>query len=135
MTVTVSLKGLETFKKKLATLGEASRFEDDLKTSAHAIAISAAENLSQVTSSAASGKLQSSIDVSPGDHSLSWRIGTQLQHGAYIEFGTVNTVARPWLSPTLADEKQNILTRLRQLLRQSFTENSAPNSPQSSSGE
>jgi len=52
------------------------------------------------------GRLVSSIATEPGD--LEAKVGTGLDYGKYLEFGTSVMAARPWLFPALERNKKKI---------------------------
>jgi len=116
VTVNLTIKGLEGFKKNLPNLAQLRGFGTELDRSAQAVAATAAEILSDITSENSSGRLASSLTVTAQDGEFSRRIGTELNYAAFIEFGTVKTPPRPWLSSALALEKPAIKTRLGKLL-------------------
>jgi len=121
VTVTLAIKGLERFKKNLSNLAQLQGFDTELDLSAQDIAATAVEILSDMTSENSSGELASSLTVTSGDEDFSKRIGTELKYAAFIEFGTVKTPPRPWLSSALALEKPAIKTRLGKLLIKNAT--------------
>ncbi len=119
--LSTTIKGLERFKKTLKNLAQLQGFDAELERSAQTIAATATENLGQVISESSSGKLASSLSVTSGDQEFSKRIGTELKYAAFIEFGTVRTPPRPWLSTALVTEKSSIKNRLRELLLRNAT--------------
>jgi len=114
--VNLTISGLERFKKNLETLAQLQGFEAELEGSAQTIAATAIDNLGQVTSESSSANLASSLTVTSGDQEFSKLIGTDLKYAGFIEFGTVRTPPRPWLSTALVTEKPTIKARLGALL-------------------
>jgi HK97 gp10 family phage protein len=117
----LTISGLERFKKNLENLSQLQGFDAELEYSAQAIVATAAEILGQVTSESSSTKLASSLTVTSGDQEFSKRIGTEFKYAAFVEFGTVRTPPRPWLSTALVTEKPVIKNRLRELLLRNAT--------------
>ena len=52
------------------------------------------------------GNLERSLFVRKDGEEL--RIGTDVDYGLYLEFGTMNIRAQPWLSPAIDDLKKSI---------------------------
>ena len=121
MRMKLAVKGLEKFKSRLENLAQLQGFEAELENSAQRIAATAIENLNQMTTEKSSGKLASSLTVTSGGQEFSRRIGTDLKYAAFVEFGTVRTPPKPWLSSALATEKQTIIKRLGDLLLRDAT--------------
>ncbi len=125
MTVKITLKGFDKFKTNMTRLAQLNGFEVELDSSAQMISTAAAENLDQMVSENASGKLASSLYVTSGEQEFSRRIGTELKYAAFVEFGTLHTPPRPWLAPALEMHKDTILKRFSQVLLRNVI---APNS-------
>ena len=53
------------------------------------------------------GRLVSSINTEPTKDAVF--VGTSLEYGKYLEFGTKNMGERPWLNPALDKNKQTII--------------------------
>lgn len=53
------------------------------------------------------GRLVSSINTEPTKDAVF--VGTSLEYGKYLEFGTKDMGERPWLTPALDKNKQNII--------------------------
>lgn len=59
------------------------------------------------------GDLQRSITYEMEEDKLSAKVGTNIDYGAWLEFGTSKMAARPYLRPTLIQEQdaiKNIIT-------------------------
>jgi len=54
------------------------------------------------------GRLVQSIKFDFKDQGLTGRVGTNLNYGAWLEFGTEHTAARPWLAPAIAEASKEI---------------------------
>jgi len=125
VTVKLIVKGLERFNKNLSNLAQLSGFDAELERSAQDIAATAAQNLEQMGAEKPGGKLASSLTVKSGDQEFSKIIGTDLKYAAFIEFGTLRTPPKPWLSVALATEKPAIKIRIGDLLLTTATSNKA----------
>ena len=64
-----------------------------------------------------SGRLEESLFVEVDKAGLSARIGTDLDYGRHLEFGTSRMAARPWLFPTFERLKPRITARVASALR------------------
>ena len=59
-----------------------------------------------------SGELANSIDSAPmGD--LKRRVGSDVEHAPYVEFGTINQAAQPFLRPAIKQSKDKMLRQFR----------------------
>jgi len=130
VTVKLTVKGLERFKKNLSNLAQLQGFDSELERSARDIAATAAKNLSRMGAEKPGGKIASSLTVTTGNQEFSKIIGTNLKYAAFVEFGTVRNPPKPWLSSALATEKPVIKIRIGDLLRTTATSNTgARNNP------
>lgn len=59
-----------------------------------------------------SGRLAGSIFVRPEDGGMAASVGTNIEYGRYLEFGTKKMAARPWLFPTFERLKNEISRRI-----------------------
>ncbi len=74
------------------------------------------------------GLLVSSIYVNvekTGDQIQSVIVGTDLKYGQYLEFGTVNIEARPWLVPAFAKTKDQNFEALKAVITRLIKEQRA----------
>jgi HK97 gp10 family phage protein len=55
------------------------------------------------------GRLLGSIEVVMRDGGLAAEIGTALDYGRFLEFGTKNVEARPWLQPAWEKHRKQII--------------------------
>ena len=62
------------------------------------------------------GQLRDSVFVRTSDDGLTAEVGTDLDHGAHLEFGTQDTPARPWLLPAFEIAKPRITKRIARAL-------------------
>lgn len=58
------------------------------------------------------GRLVSSIKTDVDADRLGGAVGTNLKYGEYLEFGTKNMAARPWLHPTFRRLRRRIRRRI-----------------------
>ena len=130
MTVKLAIKGLDGFKRNLSNLAQLNGFDAELERSAQDIAATAAQNLKQMGAEKPGGKLAASLTVTSGDQEFSKIIGSGLKYAAFVEFGTLRTSPKPWLSSALAAEKPAFKIRIGDLLRTTATSNTgARNNP------
>jgi len=60
------------------------------------------------------GRLASNVRFElPSGGSMTGRVGTNIQYGAYLEFGTSRMEARPWLLPSFEKAKANVEKELK----------------------
>ena len=116
VTVKLVIKGLEGFKKNLSNLAQLKGLDAELERSAQGIAATAAQNLSRMGAEKPGGKLASSLTVKSGNQEFSKVIGSDLKYASFVEFGTLRTPPKPWLSSALATEKPVIKNRISNLL-------------------
>lgn len=55
------------------------------------------------------GRLVNSIKWEVDENALSAVVGTNLEYGTHLEFGTTKMAARPWLGPALRENQRSIL--------------------------
>ena len=123
VTVKLAIKGLERFKRNLSILAQLNGLDAELERSARDIAATAAQNLDQMGAEKPGGKLASSLTVKSGNQEFSKVIGSDLKYASFVEFGTLRTPPKPWLSSALATEKPVIKIRIGDLLRSTATSN------------
>jgi HK97 gp10 family phage protein len=58
------------------------------------------------------GNLASHITYSTSRRGLEGRVGTNVVYGKFLEFGTKNMAARPWLWPAYEARKRGVIQRL-----------------------
>lgn len=63
------------------------------------------------------GALAESVEARSDADGLGGTVGTALPHGRYLEFGTRQMAARPWLQPAFDAAKPKIRKRLRAAVR------------------
>lgn len=68
------------------------------------------------------GRLVQSIKFDFQDGGLTGRVGTNLKYGAWLEFGTKNMEARPWLSTAVAMASKEVAKIFAAALRKSTKE-------------
>jgi len=64
-----------------------------------------------------SGRLRDSIFARVSADGFSAEVGTGLDYGAQLEFGTQRMAARPWLHPAFEASKSRIRARLKKAAR------------------
>lgn len=63
------------------------------------------------------GRLVGSIEFDYDQDTNSAQVGTNLDYGAWLEFGTSTIAARPWLKPAFDKHKKEILNSFKAALR------------------
>ncbi|MEE8499523.1 MAG: HK97 gp10 family phage protein [Kiloniellales bacterium] len=66
------------------------------------------------------GALRDSLTVALAPDRLSARVGTDLDSGVHLEFGTKDTAPRPWLAPAAENVAPKIRARIEEALRQAM---------------
>lgn len=69
-----------------------------------------------------SGRLASSLFSRLGRNSLSGAVGTALDYGQHLEFGTRRMPARPWLGPAYARLRPRMIALLRSAIGNALRE-------------
>lgn len=62
------------------------------------------------------GRLQASVHTEVDLDGLGAEVGTALDYGAFLEFGTRKIAARPWLFPAFERRKKGIRARIKRAL-------------------
>jgi hypothetical protein len=110
----VSIRGLESLRRRLEARGLSRAVDDTLRREAEAIAEDAAR--------AAPGRLGQTVEVideSRGEVSV-YAVGTSHPAGRFIEHGTMHRPATPWLFPAFRARLPRVKQRLRHSLAASF---------------
>jgi HK97 gp10 family phage protein len=63
------------------------------------------------------GRLRASLNTQFSDGGMEADIGTNVHYSKYVEFGTRKMRAQPYLFPAWAEEKNNYLASIREILR------------------
>lgn len=66
------------------------------------------------------GRLRDSLFVRRGADGLSAEVGTELDYGRHLEFGTQDMPARPWLHPAFEASKGRIEAHARAAVRRAL---------------
>lgn len=66
------------------------------------------------------GTLRDSLTVALAPDRLSARVGTDLDSGAHLEFGTQAIAPRPWLAPAAENARPKIQARIEEAVRQAM---------------
>lgn len=73
-----------------------------------------------------SGRLRDSLFVRTSRDGLSAQIGTDLDYGFHLEFGTQTMPPRPWLHPAIEIAKPRIKRRIAAAVRDSLAKGARP---------
>lgn len=67
------------------------------------------------------GRLASNIiTLLPNGSSIEGQVGTNIEYGTFLEFGTSRMEARPWLMPSFEKAKNDVSKKLNQAIMQSL---------------
>ena len=117
MRLTGRLDGLEQLHRALTRIAEPSELEASLRAGAEDIRAAARAGLGDGhPPDSRTGALAASLTVEMADDGMSARIGTGLDYGWHLEFGTLTRPATPWLEPALDEARPGILARLKRWL-------------------
>ena len=72
------------------------------------------------------GRLRDSLFVRTSADGLSAEVGTDLDYGAHLEFGTQTMPARPWLHPAFEATRKRIKERIRAAARDAMAKGRRP---------
>jgi len=102
MIVQARLHGLQAFEARLRKLADPAPVDKALRDAGEMVRAEAVRRLDEErTPERSSGALAASIRVMPGSRAGTTQVGTDLDHGWFLEFGTVSAAPRPWLGPAL----------------------------------
>jgi hypothetical protein len=117
MRLTGRLDGLEQLRRALTRIAEPSELEASLKAGAEDIRAAAQAGLGDGRPpDSRTGALAASLTVEMAERGTSARIGTGLDYGWHLEFGSLGVEPKPWLEPALEEARQGILARLKRWL-------------------
>jgi hypothetical protein len=115
--LTGRLDGLQQMHRALRRIAEPSELEASLKAGAEDIRAAARAGLGDgLPPDSRTGALAASLSVEMAEGGTSARIGTGLDYGWHLEFGTLTRPATPWLEPALDEARPGILARLKRWL-------------------
>lgn len=128
--IKVEIRGLTSFSRQLKNRREILRSEsrDALLRSAESLKSAAKGNFlpdgAQGSDSRRpirrSGKLADSLSIRETGRISRVLVGTDLEYGRFLEFGTKDMPARPWLSPAVAESRAGFRARLVSALRRTI---------------
>lgn len=140
MSVTIKLEGLEEFKRALIEKGEEVRRRASAQVTESTLRVHSAA-VNRIQRGPASGRVyekyqprRSHQASAPGQppqsdtgvlaSSVQWNtsdlvgvVFTIKDYGKYLEFGTKNMAARPWLFPSLEEERPRFHAGLKEIIR------------------
>jgi hypothetical protein len=61
--------------------------------------------------------LRKSLSVIPSRSERLVRVGTNVPHGRYMEFGTKNVLPRPWVQRSINDAREGMIAAIRAAMR------------------
>jgi hypothetical protein len=114
MKMTGRLHGLEGLRRTLLRIADEASLRDAIRDSAEDVREAARANLRDgQPPDGRSGALAGSLSVEMTDSGQSAYIGTGLDYGWHLEFGSLTRPPTPWLEPALDAARPGILARLR----------------------
>lgn len=117
MKFTADITGLDDFEDLLIALAEFPGVDAELLRMGEEIRSEAIANLNDGTPpESRSGALENSVRVEQDIATHTVTVGTSLDYGAQLEFGTVNAPERPWFGPAVATVVKDIGPRFRRAL-------------------
>jgi hypothetical protein len=109
------IDGLAGFRTALDEIARAPVTEDVAAT-AEDVRERAVANLSEGAGRGnQTGALAQSLEINPGSDA-GYNVGTLLDQGWHLEFGSRTRPAAPWLAPALDDARPGLLERIRNRL-------------------
>ena len=66
------------------------------------------------------GTLVRSIQAIKSIYGDGWLVGTNIEYGKHLEFGTKNMAARPWLIPALEKHRKAVYTSIQKAIKASL---------------
>lgn len=132
--VTASLEGMDLLSKKLEAIARADMGELNTEILNFGFAIQRTAKRSIASSPVNpetgrsfpgnpphtdTGLLAASIfvDQTTEDGKVSVEVGTNVKYGPWLEFGTQNMAARPWLGPAFNQNKPDAMARIREAIK------------------
>lgn len=112
-----TIVGLERLRRKLRKIPVAVRKEASMAI---------AEGAEQIAGGARarvpvdSGELAGSIKVHLGDDGMSAVVEAAAEHAKFVEFGTRQTPARPFLLPAFEEAKPKIVAEIKEAVRRAL---------------
>ncbi len=117
MNLTIDVAGLEDFEDRLTALAELPGVDAELLRVAEDIRAQAIANLDDGTPpDSRTGTLAASLKVETDRAGQTVSIGTRLDYGAHLEFGTRNIPERPWFGPAVMAVVKDLGPRFRRVL-------------------
>jgi HK97 gp10 family phage protein len=132
MTVRVTVSGVGRLAARLDRLADQVEFAvqaavadgaDDLRREARAllnVSGSGAPSSPGEPPRRQSGRLRDSLRVEIAPGRLSAAVGSDLDYGADLEFGTQDTAPRPWLQPAAQNAAPGIKARIKDAVREAI---------------
>jgi len=120
MKMTGRLDGLDALRGALGRIAGDAELEAQVNAAAEEIREAARAGLADgQTPDSRSGALARSLTVEPAGDGKSAVIGTDLDYGWHLEFGSLARSATPWLEPALDEARPGVLSRFRSWLASS----------------
>lgn len=114
MNFNVHIDGLGAFSRALSDVATSEELRDAIKAASDGLHDAAIARLHDGSApESASGALAASLTVDIAEDGMSASVGTPLDYGWQLEFGSLSRPATPWLEPAFRDAQPGMLARLR----------------------
>ena len=112
MKLTGRINGLASLNARLSAMTDDALFTPDLQDAAKDIRERALARLADgVPPDSRSGALAQSLTVQPAADG-SYIVGTPLDYGWHLEFGSLDRAAAPWLAPAAEAARPGLIARI-----------------------
>jgi hypothetical protein len=111
------LDGLDHLRRALTRIAETSELTAHLRAGAEDIRTAARASLGDgLPPDSRTGALAASLSLDLAQNGMTATVGTDLDYGWHLEFGSRGGAATPWLEPAFAEARPGILARLKHWL-------------------
>jgi len=125
MTQQVTLNGFAAFKTKIARAQKLTGLESVAHELGEIVLNEARRTLREdETSGGRQEIIENSLEIRQGATAHEILIGTKLDLGHHLEFGTTRMTARPWISPAIEAARPALRQKLKQALALMFKDQS-----------
>ncbi|WP_088348504.1 MULTISPECIES: hypothetical protein [Rhodomicrobium] len=117
MKLDARIEGLGAFGDALERIADPSGLAEVLETAAESICGAARVKLADgQPPDSRSGALAASLTVEAASDGAGYKVGTPLDYGWHLEFGSLGRAATPWLEPSLDDARPGIVDAVKRWL-------------------
>lgn len=108
----MSINGIDDLQKKLKKNANMDTIKQILKKHGSEMNQKAARNVPVDT-----GTLKRSIMLSMHDGGYTWRVKALVNYASYVEYGTSEQSAQPFLRPAFYEQRQELMKDLRKITK------------------